>query len=74
MPTPINPPTRPPSKGPNPFILIGMVVASSLAFYTITEKRKNDPRERDRPKPFASPAQPPTGKETEPRMPRAPVE
>jgi hypothetical protein len=48
-------------------LLAGILVLGSASFFLVTEMRKNDPRERDRPKPFAHPSQPPKGPETEPR-------
>ncbi|WWC61832.1 uncharacterized protein I303_104417 [Kwoniella dejecticola CBS 10117] len=36
-------PPRPPArKGPNPFLLLGLVVVSSASFFILAEKRHND--------------------------------
>ncbi|RSH79612.1 uncharacterized protein EHS24_009263 [Apiotrichum porosum] len=36
-------PTRPPTKGPNPFLLLGIFVAGSATFLIMSERRSRDP-------------------------------
>ncbi|KAK8864383.1 hypothetical protein IAR55_001631 [Kwoniella newhampshirensis] len=43
-------PRPPPRKGPNPFLLLGLVVLSSVAFLSVTDKRQSaqtGPRRRE---------------------------
>ncbi|WWC70260.1 uncharacterized protein I206_104210 [Kwoniella pini CBS 10737] len=54
-------PPRPPSrKGPNPFLLLGLVVVSSASFFILAEKRHNDQQNsgRARRKEMANPLLP----------------
>ncbi|OCF36850.1 hypothetical protein I317_03245 [Kwoniella heveanensis CBS 569] len=48
----------PPRKGPNPLLILGLVVASSASFFLLAEKRHNDQqalgerRRREHPNPL----------------------
>lgn len=57
-PTPLPSSPRPPTrKGPNPFLVVGLVIASTLTFMALTQQRKGELK--DRPKMMADPLIPP---------------
>lgn len=52
-------PPRAPRKGPNPFLIMGLVVLSSLAFFSVNEKRQSE---------FSAKGQKPVQRTTSPWM------
>jgi hypothetical protein len=65
--------TLPPyRRGPNPFLILGIVVVGTIAFFSLAEKRKHETR--DRPRAFPSPLTPPIDAEKVERPPRRVVE
>ena len=54
MTTPLPKANRPSTGGPNPFVLLGLAVLGSFTFYALIQRKKNDPREKERGKMRAS--------------------
>ncbi|KAK6910147.1 hypothetical protein I203_104178 [Kwoniella mangroviensis CBS 8507] len=69
-------PRPPPRKGPNPYLLLGMVVVSSASFFMLAEKRHNDQQTSGttRRKEMANPLLPSKQAETVELPPRRKVE
>ena len=56
-PNPIPTPRPPVRKGPNPFLVLGLIVASTVTFMSVAQQRKGELK--DRPKMMADPLIPP---------------